>query len=321
MPLAIRRLTFVAGVMLTTCMFPAIGRAVIVAGGDGSQNTTAPLVDDFGFAKVGRVFDTMDGVFIGGVYLGEGWVLSAYHGVRDASGTGFLFGSVSFGSEFFTVDATSAVRLTTPGQGNADLALFHLFPPYPSVAAAALAASTPAAGSTLAMLGNGRNRDTIETRWNVNTATNPDTWTETAGPGDRQGYKWAAGSQLRWGMNARTADALSNVNNGFGITRMFRTQFDNDGSAIASEAQGSPGDSGGGVFYKNGSTWELAGIMLTVSTPLDGQPAETTVFGSQTFSADVAAYRAQINATIPEPSAAALLAVAAGALLSQRRRR
>src|SRR3954468_14725557 len=73
-------------------VFAAVpGRAVVLAGGDGTQNTSPPAVDDFGFANVGRVFNTADGFFNSGVYLGHGWVLSAYHPVRTLSG-GFQFG-------------------------------------------------------------------------------------------------------------------------------------------------------------------------------------------------------------------------------------
>jgi hypothetical protein len=39
----------------------APSRAVIVANGDGTQNTTAPA-NDFGFANVGQVFDSADGI-------------------------------------------------------------------------------------------------------------------------------------------------------------------------------------------------------------------------------------------------------------------
>ena len=43
-------------------------QGVILGEGDGTQNTTAPSTNDFGFANVGLVFDTADGIFISGVY-------------------------------------------------------------------------------------------------------------------------------------------------------------------------------------------------------------------------------------------------------------
>jgi MYXO-CTERM domain-containing protein len=104
------------------------------------------------------------------------------------------------------------------------------------------------------------------------------------------------------------------------VTTLFRTSFSNDATALPDEAQGAPGDSGGGVFYHNGQNWELAGIMLAVGQ-LNGQPAETAVFGNQTFIADVATYRNEIVSIVPEPSTAMLAALGVVALASRRRRR
>jgi PEP-CTERM motif len=309
-----------ATLAVTTTLFLTLllpSRGVIVAGGDGTQNTTAPATNDFGFANVGLVFDTTDGIYIGGVYLGNGWMISAYHGVRNGSG-GFSFGDVNLAGTSYTVDAQSAVRLTTGGSP-ADLAVFHLAGPEPSLPSVSLSAVTPVPASILAMAGNGRNRAVAETHWNVNTIPEPDTWTITPSPGDRQGYFYLPGATKRWGNNLRTTDTLLTSDTGFGITTLFRTAFSNDPTAIANEAQGAPGDSGGGVFYFNGLNWELSGIMLAVGT-LNGQPAETAVFGDQTFIADIATYRSQITSIVPEPSTS-LLAVLGTLGLAARRRR
>ena len=296
----------------------AQSRAVIVANGDGTQNTTAPA-NDFGFANVGQVFDTADGIFIGGVYLGNGWMISAYHGVRNGTG-GFSFGQVILAGNLYTVESQSAVRLTTTPGNPADLAVFRLVGPEPNLPSVALSGVTPPSMASLAMAGNGRNRAATETHWNVNTLTEPDTWTVTPSPGDRQGYFYLPGATPRWGTNLRTADALLTADTGSGVTTLFRTSFSNDATALPDEAQGAPGDSGGGVFYHNGQNWELAGIMLAVGQ-LNGQPAETAVFGNQTFIADVATYRNEIVSIVPEPSTAMLAALGVVALASRRRRR
>jgi hypothetical protein len=305
----------VSTTLFLTLLLPSHG--VIVAGGDGTQNTTAPATNDFGFANVGLVFDSADGIYVSGVYLGNGWMISAYHGVRNGSG-GFTFGDVSLAGNSYTVDAGSAVRLTT-GPSPADLAVFHLAGPEPSLPSISLSAVTPLPASTLAMAGNGRNRAVAETHWNVNTLTDPDTWTITPSPGDRQGYFYLLGASKRWGNNLRTTDALLTIDTGFGMSTVFRTAFSNDPTAIPNEAQGAPGDSGGGVFFFNGLNWELSGIMLAVGT-LNGQPAETAVFGDQTFIADIATYRSQITSIIPEPSTG-LLAVLGMVGLAARRLR
>ncbi|MEI6037455.1 MAG: hypothetical protein WCQ91_05985, partial [Planctomycetota bacterium] len=65
------------------------------------------------------------------------------------------------------------------------------------------------------------------------------------------------------------------------------------------------GDSGGAVFVKNGSAWELAGIMLAVDQ-YSGQPSNTAVFGNQTYSADLSFYNGQIVQVVPEPGGLAL---------------
>jgi hypothetical protein len=79
-----------------------------------------------------------------------------------------------------------------------------------------------------------------------------------------------------------------------------------------------PGDSGGGVFFKNGANWELAGIMIAGSV-FNGQP-EAAVYGNQSFIADIATYRSEILSVIPEPGTASIL-IAGGLWCGLRRRR
>jgi hypothetical protein len=132
---------------------------------------------------------------------------------------------------------------------------------------------------------------------------------------------------LRWGnneleFNVLPANRTFNVNGGFGVVVSVKTDFD----SISGQAQGAGGDSGGGVFYKNGSTWELIGIMETVDS-FDGQPPNTAVFGNgllsagnNTFAADIATYRTQILAVVPEPATATFL-LSGAALFGFRRNR
>ena len=85
--------------------------------------------------------------------------------------------------------------------------------------------------------------------------------------------------------------------------QLLATTFDN--LYPSSESLAATGDSGGAVFVKNGSAWELAGIMLAV-VQYSGQPSSTAVFGNQTYSADLSFYNGQIVQVVPEPSGLAL---------------
>lgn len=302
-------------VILCCAIFAGKARAVVIAGSDGTANTTAPA-DDFGFANVGMVFNTADGFFNSGVYLGNGWVLSAYHPVRDNAG-GFLFGSVIFhdptaSDVTFAVNSGSAVRLKNADDSPTDLALFQLSSQPTFLSPVRLAASTPIGVAlmdpSVRMSGFGLNREPNETHWAVTAGPGPndDVWTETPGAGTRQGFKWGGGQTLRWGDNTLEFNGVPvnrtfPVNGGYGLVTSIKTDFD----TIAGHAQGAAGDSGGGVFYKNGANWELLGIMHSTDR-FDGQPNNTAVFGNATYAANIPTYRSQILAIIPEPSAGIL---------------
>jgi len=303
-----RRPLILTGILCLAAIGTA--RAVVVATGDGTQNTTAPS-DDFGFANVGRVYNTADGFYNSGVYLGNGWVLTAYHVVRNTSLTGFQFNDVVFhdpvlGDVTFAVNPATAVRLQNSDSSFTDLALFQLTAAPTFLSAIPIATSLPSNGSTVTMAGNGVNRQPGLTSWNVNGSN---VWTETTPPGTFSGYKETQGSQtLRWGTN--TIDSQNTtINAGFGNLTVLTTDFDN----TTDQAQAAAGDSGGGVFYKNGSTWELAGI-LDATASFNGQPDFTAVFGDETVAASLPAYRAQIEARIPEPGSLSLGAIGLASL-------
>ncbi|QBG48259.1 hypothetical protein EGM51_12970 [Verrucomicrobia bacterium S94] len=140
------------------------------------------------------------------------------------------------------------------------------------------------ANAELTLIGNGRNRAADEVSWNAQ-------WTEEELPTVYTGYKWDTGATKRWGKNHR--DFFSGmVDTGYGSTDMMRTGFDDN---IADEAQGATYDSGGGVFYQNGSQWALAGIMLSIGT-YGNQPSGTAVYGNKTYIADLQYYAGQIAA-------------------------
>ncbi len=297
--------------LLTAASLPA----VIVAGGDGTQNTTSPTSDQ-GWSYVGSVNYSDGNLNASGIYLGQYggsyWVLTANHVANSGLGSytlngttyGFVTGS---GQRVGTLDLyVVQISITDPGD------------PLLSVSNLSLATSSPLLDTPLTMVGYGRNRATDLTTYYVNTSTNPYTWSTTSSPNTTKfyGYQYASGNTKRWGSN--TSEGTSTQSG----TTYLVTDFD----AVVGEAQAAIGDSGGGVFAYNSATgqYELAGVMVSIlgysgQTPV-GQLPSNAVFGNQTYSIDIATYRDDILSTVPEPSSLALLATASLLLLLRKRR-
>lgn len=284
--------------------------AVVHTNGNGAGNTTPPA-DDPGFAHVG-----VTGNNLSGVYLGNQWVLTAYHvGEQPITLNGVSYPALP----------GSRVRLEHSPGVYADLALVRIVGK-PSLPPLVLASAPPAVNDQVTLIGNGWNREASQVCWNAS-------FVEIACTGSSpfRGYK-RLGSQrtVRWGRNLVSQVGVNSPMGGT-ITRAFQTEFDNPG--ITHEAQAVPGDSGGAVFRKNGSQWELAGLLFTILV-YEGQPYDTTaVFGTATLAADVSYYRSQILAimnpppqipALPAPvwllGAAALAGLARGALARPRSR-
>jgi hypothetical protein len=251
--------------------------------------------------------------------LGDGWVLSAYHNVTNGSG-GFTFGGVTLGGIGYTVDGSTATRLHNPDLSLADLAMFRLTTEPQDVPAVSLASANLNTGVSVKMMGNGQDRALDETQWLVVGSS----WTEVGFGGNRSGYELVGTRAMRWGNNTiETLPALT-PDPGFGRVVAFTMDFDN----VSGEGMATGGDSGGGVFAKNGNLWELAGIMV-LTDQLAGQPAGTVVYGNSpvetgnsTYAANIASYKAEIvgtMASVPEPSTAMALLMGSACLVRRRR--
>jgi hypothetical protein len=315
--------------MLPRLLLPAISAILaasplaygVIVAIDNSATYTTPPADNFGFGNVGTVFNTIGGFPASGVYLGDGWMISAFHNVSNGSGA-FAFGPITLGGLVFAADAGSATRLHNPDTTLTDLAIFRLTTVPAGLPSINLAGIAPPLNAPLRMAGNGQNRLATQTRWQVTGST----WTEVGAGGNALGYKLdPLGSRaLRWGNNNVETSPAPLASLGYGsVFAAFTTDFgDNSISIVNGEAQATPGDSGGGVFRKNGSTWELAGIILYTFPNYANQPAGTAVYGNLTYSASIATYKAEIESTMlamPEPATTTLLAAGAG-LLARRRR-
>jgi hypothetical protein len=259
-------------------------RAVIIAIGDGTGNTTAPtpMEQDPGFLNVGATGP------VSAVYLGSGWVLTVGH----SSITNTTFDGVTY-----ELVANSGVRLQNPeGSGqtqNTDLIMYQIQGD-PDLPRPRISAYAPDVGSQLTMIGRGRNREANLTNWTA-------IWTETPLPSTYSGYKAAPGQTIRWGQNQidETGQVVQ-VMSGSEIVDVnaFAASFDGPGEAVAIT-----GDSGGGAFYFNQAYegWEMAGTLFAVEVEL-GQPANTAVFGNRTFMVDLSVYREQILELNPIPA-------------------
>jgi hypothetical protein len=306
-------------------------QAVIVAGNNGLGNTTAPtgMTNQFGaVATIG----TLGGGSGSGVYIGNGWMLTANH-VTTLSP--FTFTDAP-GSPSYTVLGTQQLHTPTNSSDFVDLKMVHLSGS-PSLPTMSIGLTAPTTANTLTMIGAGRNRVDIPSDasdlffWN--SSTNP--WTETTSSGswDKLGYKWnmtsssdpsviAATRDLRWGVNTAIDQGAGVTTVSEGNMTFFKSQFGtfngSSYSALVNEGQAAEFDSGGGVFTDDG---QLRGIMLYVAN-FTTQPANTSVFLDQTYMADLSVYRDQIYAIagVPEPTMIAGLALVGMGLLRRTRR-
>ena len=266
--------------------------AVIIDSGDGTGNTTAPVPDP-GWSNVGTRGDKT------AVYVGGRFVLTANHNGP---------GNIVLGGVTYTYVPGTAVQLDNGDGTYADLAMFEIYPA-PPLPALPIASQSPATGAQQILVGNGRNRGSAIT-FDPNGPLPPD---------PVHGYDWGSGQTMRWGTNSvidtQRIDLIDATQ-----TMAIQTAFDEAGSAH--EAQAAVGDSGGAAFAWNGSQWQLAGILFAVGAPYSNQPAETSLYGNLTFSADLSFYRNQILEVmaLPEPSGGLWTGTAAVAVLARRRR-
>jgi len=230
----------------------------------------------------------------GGVYLGDGWVITAAH--------------VGTGSGVYTLDGISYNVVSGSAQsiGGADLTMFQIAPvsgSLPSLAPLTLSSATPTVGTQLVMIGYGAGAATraLDPTYgfglNVNSAT---TGSET------------------WGVGTVSSLSDSTVPIGSWNSQDFLTTFHPDSTSAI--VQG--GDSGGGVFVYNTTThtWELAGILEAIESY--SNQTVNVVNGDETAMIDLSQYSSEIDAIMaPEPGVTALLGLGAvvGAFALRRR--
>lgn len=266
-------------------------RAIVVYGANGLGNTAAPT-NDPGWANVGSV-NGATGVYLGN-YGGDYWVATASHvgaGTFNVSGTNY------------SAVPGSAVTISNGAGGLTDLTLFRISAD-PHLSTLTLASSNPTDGSVVTMIGNGLHESGSAVGWDVTTnSSGPDTWTQlpsTSGA-DVTGY-FLGSSGKRWG------DALYVGSTTYTLGGSSQVGVVTEFVPAVGSSQAATGDSGGAMFYYNGSSWSLVGILSAVSTyndprqTYDNQPSNTMVEGNYTLGVSIAAYRNAILTAIPEPA-------------------
>lgn len=211
-----------------------------------------------GFEHVGKLGGTT------GVYLGDGWVLTAGH-----VGAGELWLD---GASYPAVAGSWAQLRGIEGATPPDLGVFRITP-LPRLPRLAIARRAPAVGEPLLLVGCGHGRGE-RFEWD-----------------GRVAFRWAPPNVRRWGTN-RVAAVGIDLARGGTSTRVFTTLFS---AGERQEAQAALGDSGGAGFVRRRGTWMLAGIMISVAS-FRGQPPQTAVDGNATQLADLSHYRDAILA-------------------------
>lgn len=239
-------------------------RALLVE--SGASNTTAPS-DDPGFIHVGKRAQ------FSAVYLGNGWVITANH---------VPVGPVEIDGTAYPEVAGSKVRFDEAGDP-ADLMAFQI-DPAPSLPILEINSDPNLTGESGVMIGYGPDRGAAVTACGTD------------------GYLWGGNAGIRWGTNQIAGYFNVPGTNPIGeLTASFYTVFDQGGSSH--EAQVVTGNSGGALFVKNGSEWELAGTLFALQNSGACQPPSSALYGNISFIVDLATYRDQIIATVrPECS-------------------
>lgn len=222
---------------------------------------------------------------LSGVYLGDGWLLTAGHvlqNARDRKRTDVVIGGRPFALRIETA------RSIQEGEQRPDLAVVRIDGD-PGLPRLPIARATPPVGTEVILAGNGPLQDRERRCWSASGQQ-----VGATSPGGACGYAWRKTPEgdtngVGWGTN-QVASVGQSVSGPAGARTMaFTTEFRADGGT-AREAQAAVGDSGGPVLAREGGSPVLAGIMIAAAA----RSSNATLFGDRTMIADLAHYRDEI---------------------------
>ncbi len=224
-----------------------------------------------------------DGYYSSGVYLGNGWVITAAH---------VGSGEFTLGGYTYSIVAGS----TTTVQNGVDLLMFQIDTSSSTLPTTSLTLSqtSPTLGKEVVMIGCAGQVES----WGVNTVSQFQTGTKFGQPVYSVTYNLSV-----------TATSSTGV-----VTTYTSNDFGTDHSDTNS-AQVVAGDSGGAAFIYNSTTgtWELAGILEAVAADGDSYMVNLAAYKTQ-----IAAIMAS---AVPEPTTYAMVAMGAGTILLAARKR
>ncbi|MCX6976825.1 MAG: hypothetical protein NTX04_02565, partial [Verrucomicrobia bacterium] len=163
-----------------------------------------------------------------------------------------------------------------------DIVLFHLIltPDLPDLV---IATSTPAPPLTanVDLIGFGHLRGSAEKTF--------DTYA-----GTKTGFDWSNSGAKSFGTNKIQTTVETQDNLGYGTLEVFGLEFTQSGiTRTNQEAQVTTGDSGGGVFFKSGGTWQLLGMIDALGSYV--YPQAASVYGDYSYIGNLPTYRSQIT--------------------------
>ncbi len=251
---------------------------MVLVSSEIGTNTGDPRIEP-ALNHVGIVNNGESGVYLGN-YQSKSWVLTANH-VGP--------GSFELGGITYSAVAGSGHQLLNPDSTPSDFLLFQIDGD-PGLSPLNLASASPKNGAQVFMIGFGQSGQPNRCYWID--AGGPWIPTVAGDPAaNRIGCRWTG---VQPGLERWGSGSVAGSTRGINQTRAFFTKFLDQKNNAGAAA----GDSGGGVFIRQGDQWQLIGLLDALGR-LRNQPAGTSILnGDINVITDLSQYHAQIDAIL-----------------------